>query len=91
LEVFDSSVEGGLDEHGMGLVYAIQYFTLRKITTTNIIKKITPHVINPSKWVRDSALNYIKMCLNEYPPTKNFFFFKDIFAAPFPLKPEDIN
>ncbi len=64
LEVFDSCVEGGLEESGMGLVYSIQYFTLRKVTNHNIIRKITLHVINPSKWVRDEAHNYIRMCLN---------------------------
>jgi hypothetical protein len=31
------------------------------------------------------------MCLEEYPPTKNYFFFKDIYEAPFPLKPQDID
>jgi hypothetical protein len=31
------------------------------------------------------------MCLHEFPPTKNFFFFKDIFPPPFPLKSEDIT
>jgi hypothetical protein len=31
------------------------------------------------------------MCLQEYPATKNYFFFKDIFPPPFPLKPEDVE
>lgn len=31
------------------------------------------------------------MCLDEYPPTKNYFFFRDIFEPPFPLKPEDMS
>lgn len=56
-----------------------------------MIKKIAPHVINPNKWVRDEALNYITMCLKEFPPTKNYFFFKDCFLPPFPLKPEDMD
>jgi hypothetical protein len=31
------------------------------------------------------------MCLQEYPPTKSYFFFKDVFPPPFPLKPEDVD
>ena len=87
LDAFDSCIESGLDEIGMGLFYSIRYFTLRKSTSHFIIKKIAPHVINPNKWVSDEAIAYIRMCLQEYPATKNYFFFKDIFEAPFPLKP----
>ena len=79
LDVFDSCMESGLEEEGIGLFYTIQYFTIRKSTTNYLIKKIAPHVINPSKWIRDEALKYVAMCLREYPPTKNYFFFKDIF------------
>lgn len=53
LDVFDSCVEGGLSQQGIALVYSIQYFTTRKNTSVNIIRKISPHVINSSKWVRD--------------------------------------
>ncbi len=31
------------------------------------------------------------MCLKEYPATKNYFFFKDIFDPPFPLQPDDVE
>lgn len=91
LEAFDSCIEGGLDESGIGLFYSLQYFTLRKNTSASTLRKIAPHVLNPSKWVRDEAIAYMRMCLNEYPPTKNYFFFKDILEPPFPLKPEDID
>jgi hypothetical protein len=75
----------------MGLFYSIKYFTIRKSTSHFIIRKIAPHAINPSKWIRDEAIAYVKMCLEEYPATKNYFFFKDIFDPPFPLKPEDVE
>lgn len=75
----------------MGLFYSIKYFTLRKTTSHFVIRKIAPHVINPNKWVRDEAIAYIRMCLQDYPPTKSYFFFKDIFEPPFPLKPEDVE
>lgn len=91
LDVLDSCVEGALDESGMGLFYAIRYFTLRKSTSHFVVRKVAPHTVNPSKRIRDEAIAYVRMCLTEYPPTKNYFLFKDIFDPPFPLRPEDVD
>jgi hypothetical protein len=63
LDAFDSCIESGLEEAGMGLFYSIKYFTIRKSTSHFIIKKIAPQVVNPNKWIRDEALCYVKMCL----------------------------
>lgn len=51
--MFDSCVESGLEEYGIGLFHSIRYFTVRKCTAQSIVKKIAIHVINPNKWVRD--------------------------------------
>ncbi len=55
IDVIDNCIESSLDENGISLFYAVKYFTVRKIFTPIIVKKIAPMVIHPHLWVRDQA------------------------------------
>lgn len=63
VDVIDNCIETSLDENGFSLYYAIKYFTVRKIFTPSIVKKIGPMVIHPHLWVREEAKDYLNMCL----------------------------
>lgn len=91
IDVIDNCIETSLDENGFSLYYAIRYFTVKQIDTPMIVKKIGPLVIHPHVWVRESARDYIAMCLDKNPPTRIFFLFREIFAPPFPLQPKDMT
>lgn len=90
IDVIDSCIETGLDENGISLYYAIRYFTCRKISIPAIVKKIAPLIIHPHLWVREQAKEYLDMCLQENPPPRVFFLFREVFQPPFPLQPKDI-
>jgi hypothetical protein len=63
IDVFDNCMESGLGESGVALCYSIKYFAIRKNVNPDIVRKIAPHIINPHRWVREEALDYVKMCL----------------------------
>lgn len=91
IDVFDNCMESGLAEIGLALCYSIKYFTIRKNVSIDIVHKIAPHIINPHRWVREEAYEYVGMCLEQFPPAKIFFLFRDVFDAPFPLTPENLS
>ena len=79
IDIIDSCVESGLDENGLSLFYAIRYFTFRRAFPFSLVNKIAPMVIHPHLWVRDQAKEYMEMCLEENPPTRIFFLFREVF------------
>ena len=90
MESIDSCIESGLEENGVVLYYAIKYFTIRKMTTITIVKKIAPMILHPHLWVQEQAKEYLGMCLMENPPTRMFTLLRETFEPPFPLQPQDM-
>jgi len=52
IDVFDNCMECSLCDTGIALCYSIRYFTIRKNSSLDIVQKISPHIINPHRWIR---------------------------------------
>jgi hypothetical protein len=47
-------------------------------------------VVHPNLWVREQAKEYLRMVLEENPPSHAYYLLCEIFEPPFPLEPKHL-